>query len=310
VRTRNRALILAALSGTAFVGLYAYAVRSVQRFEDLDPEEVDKPGGELAVDDTRIHFVQAGEGPAVILVHGFGGSTFSFRHTIPELARHFRVIAPDLKGFGLSERPPTGDYSLSAQASLVNGLMERLGIERATVLGHSMGGQVAMRLAVDFPQKVERLILVDSATYGLVHRAARVSFFLRPLLPLAALFILHNRRSRRTILRSAVHDPAYLTPEVLEGYFRPTRMRGHLTALGRLLVDRRADPPLDPSAVTQPTLILWGEQDRWLPPSQGQRLHEQIRDSRLVLIPRAGHLPLEEQPEESNWAILDFLRES
>ena len=167
-----------------------------------------------------------------------------------------------------------------------------------------------MRLAVDFPQKVERLILVDSATYGLTHRAARVSFFLRPLLPLAALFALHSRCFRRTILRSAVHDPSYLTPEVLEGYFRPTRMRGHLTALGRLLVDRRADPPLDPSAVTQPTLILWGEQDRWLPPSQGQRLHEQIRDSRLMLIPRAGHLPLEEQPEESNLAILDFLRES
>lgn len=310
MRVRNRALILAALSGTAFVGLYAYAVRSVQRFEDLDPEEVDKPGDELLVDSTRIHFVEAGEGPPIILIHGFGASTFSFRHTIPELARHFRVIAVDLKGFGLSERPTAGDYSLSAQARLVGDFMEHLDIQQAVVLGHSMGGEVALRLAIDFPRKVNRLILVDSATHSLTHRGARVSLFLRPLLPLLALFTLHSGRFRRISLRSAVYDPAHLTPEVLEGYFRPTRVRGHLAGLGRMLVDRRADPPLDPSAVTQPTLILWGEHDRWLPPSHGERLHEQIPESRLVLIPRAGHLPLEERPEESNRAILEFLREA
>jgi pimeloyl-ACP methyl ester carboxylesterase len=308
LRTRNRALILAALSGAAFAGLYAYALRSVQRFEDLDPEEVDKPGNELEVSSVRVHFVEAGEGAPLILIHGFGASTFGFRHTIPELARHFRAIALDLKGFGLSERPPGGDYSLTAQARLVSEFMEGMGIQRAAVLGHSMGGEIAMRLAINHPERVERLILVDSAGGREARYRGTGGSFLRPLLPVVALFTLHSRRFRSLSLRSGVYDPAYLTPEVLEGYFRPTRIRGHLRGLGELLTSRRNDPPLDPSAIVQPTLILWGEKDRWLPVSQGQRLHEQIPGSQIVIIPKAGHLPLEEQPDESNRAILEFLQ--
>jgi pimeloyl-ACP methyl ester carboxylesterase len=254
----------------------------------------------VRVGGVRIHFVEEGEGAPLILIHGFGASTFSFRHTIHELARHFRVIALDLKRFGLSERPPGGDYSLTAQARLVGEFMERMGIRQAAVLGHSMGGEVAMRLAVNHPERVERLILVDSASGREVRHRASGGRFLRPLLPVMALFTLS--------LRSAVYDPAYLTPEVLEGYFRPTRIHGHLRGLGDLLVSRRNDPPLDLCAIVQPTLILWGEEDRWLPVSQGQRLHEQIPGSRIVIIPKAGHLPLEEQPEESNRAILEFLR--
>ncbi len=301
-------MILGALSGAAFAGLYAYAVRSVQRFEDLDLEGIERAGNTTQIGRVGIHFVEAGQGPLLILIHGFGGSTFSFRHTIPELARHFRVIALDLKGFGLSERPPGGDYSMTAQALLVSEFMERMEIRRATVLGHSMGGEIAMRLAINHPEQVERLILVDSASGRDIRHFAPGGRFLRPLLPVVALFTLHSRRFRHLSLRSAVHDPAYLTPEVLEGYFRPTRIRGHLRGMGELLASRRNDPPLDPSAVVQPTLVLWGEEDRWLPVSQGQQLHEQISGSRLVIIPRAGHLPLEEQPEESNRAILDFLR--
>jgi len=301
-------VILGALSGAAFAGLYAYAVRSVQRFEDLDLESIEKAGNTTYVGRVGIHFLEAGEGAPLILIHGFGGSTFSFRHTIPELARHFRVIALDLKGFGLSERPAGGDYSLTAQARLVSEFMERLGIRRATVLGHSMGGEVAMRLAVNHPERVERLILVDSASGREVPHRTSGGRFLRPLLPVVALFTLHSRRFRRLSLRSAVYDPAYLTPEVLEGYFRPTRIRGHLRGLGELLASWRNDPPLDPSAIVQPTLVLWGEEDHWLPVSQGQHIHEQISGSRMVIIPKAGHLPLEERPEESNRAIVDFLR--
>jgi len=301
-------VILGALSGAAFAGLYAYAVRSVQRFEDLDLESIEKPGNTTYIGRVGIHFVEAGEGAPIILIHGFGASTFSFRHTIPELARHFRVIALDLKGFGLSERPPGGDYSLTAQARLVNEFMESTDIPRAAVLGHSMGGEVAMRLAINHPERVERLILVDSASGREVRHRAPGSRFLRPLLPVVALFTLHSRRFRRLSLRSAVYDPAHLTPEVLDGYFRPTRIRGHLRGLGELMASRGNDPPLDPSAIVQPTLILWGEEDRWLPVSQGQHLHEQICGSRMVIIPKAGHLPLEERPEESNRAILKFLR--
>jgi pimeloyl-ACP methyl ester carboxylesterase len=117
----------------------------------------------VEVDGVPIHYVEAGQGKAVLLIHGLGASTFSFRHTIPELAQRYRVIALDLKGFGYSARPQS-DYSLTAQAALVRQVMDRLGVERAAVVGHSMGGAVAMRLALGYPERVSRLVLVASAT--------------------------------------------------------------------------------------------------------------------------------------------------
>ncbi|OGO50335.1 MAG: hypothetical protein A2148_06630 [Chloroflexi bacterium RBG_16_68_14] len=294
------------LAGAAFAGLYAYAWYAARRFEDLEPESAGAPGSFLEVDGVRLHYVEAGRGEEVLLIHGLGASTFSFRYVIPELAQRYRVVALDLKGFGYSGRP-SGDYSLTAQAALVRRFMDQLDIERAVVVGHSMGGAVAMRLALGYPERVSRLVLVGSATDQELRHGLRFGRYLRPFLPLAALFTLHRQSFRRLSLRSAVHDPAHLTPEVLDGYFRPSRMKGHLRALGALAAHRRRDEPLAPERILQPTLLLWGEHDRWLPPSQGEELARRIPNGRLLLVPSAGHLPLEEQPDFCNRALLEFL---
>ncbi len=132
---------------------------------------------------------------------------------------------------------------------------------------------------------------------------------LRPLLPLVAPITYHNRRFREGTLKSGYFDPDLCTEDVIEGYLRPARIRGYLRALGNTMGDWRKDPPLKPSTITQPTLILWGEADGWLPPSRGERLQGLIPDSRLVAIERAGHLVLEERPEAALEAILSFLLE-
>ena len=306
----DRALRFGALFGTLFGGLSLYARYAVRRFEHLEPDSAGAPGTFLDVDGVRIHYVEAGRGEPVLLIHGLNASTFGFRYTIPELAQHYRVVALDLKGFGYSERPADGDFSLTAQTTLVRQAMERLEIGRAAVVGHSMGGAVAMRLAARFPERVARLVLVDSATDRELRRGLRLGRLLRPLLPIAALFTLHRRSFRRLALRLAVHDPAHVTPEVVEGSFRPRRVKGHLRALGAWLVDRGRDEPLAPARIPQPTLILWGEHDRWLPPSRGEALARLIPNAKLVLVPSAGHLPLEEQPDFCNRALLAFLRRS
>jgi pimeloyl-ACP methyl ester carboxylesterase len=302
---QSRALPIVA---AAAAGFFAYASHAVRRFEDVNPESTDAPGASLDVDGVRIHYVEAGQGEAVVLIHGIGASTYSFRHAIPELAQHFRVIALDLKGFGYSARPAEGDYSLTAHADLVRQVMERLNIARATVLGHSMGGAVAMRLAMRAPERVSRLVLVDSATDREMGAGATASKLLRPLMPLGALIFLHRRSLRRLLLSTAVHDPAHLTPETFEAHFYPTRMKGHLRALGALLAQRGRDKPLAPERLQQPTLILWGEHDRWLPLSRGEELAGLIPNARLLSVPSAGHLPLEEQPDFCNRALVAFLR--
>jgi pimeloyl-ACP methyl ester carboxylesterase len=269
---------------------------------------VEKPGRIVSIDGVGIHYLEVGEGPALVLIHGLGASTFTFQRVLPELARRFRVVALDLKGFGFSDRPD-GDYTLAAQADLIRQLMDRLGIERASVLGHSMGGAVAMRLALAYPERVERLILASSASDLELERRILGAALLGRLLPLVAPFTLHNRRFRELSLKSGFYDPDHCTEQIIEGYMLPGRVRGYLRALGDTMAHWRRDPPLRPADITHPTLVLWGEADRWLPPSRGERLQRLISGSRLEVIRGGGHLFLQEQPESSLRLIEDFLLE-
>ena len=305
----NRALKIAGFAGLALGAYAAYAQYAIRKFEYLDPLDADAPGSYLDIDGTAIHYVEAGKGEDVVLIHGWNGSTFSFRYTIPELAQDFHVIALDLKGYGYSARSKDGDYSLTAQSEIVAQVMDRLGVKNAAVIGHSMGGAVATRLAIVHPEWVKKLVLVDTVTVTEQRRATRLGKLLRVVLPLGAPLLLHRRGARRRVFLSAVHDPAHVTPEVEEGYFRPLHMRGHLHALGRQLISRQSDQLESPEGISQPTLILWGEHDSWLRPEFGEILASQIPNAELKLVPSAGHLPLEEQPDFCNREILRFLRE-
>src|SRR3990172_11255761 len=246
---RDAARVLLPAAGAALAGYAAYAWYAQRRFEDLEPETAGAPGTFVDVDGVRVHYVEAGRGEPVVLVHGWNGSTFSFRHTIPELARTHRVVALDLLGFGYSERPPRGDYSVTAQVRLVAGLMDRLGIPRAAVVGHSMGGGIAMHLALSHPERVSRLVLVDSVSVRESRRALRAGRVLRHFLFLLAPLMQHSARMRDAAFRSIVHDPAFLTADVVEGYVRPLRMKGHLRGLTQQLRDRGKEEQIDPAAI-------------------------------------------------------------
>jgi pimeloyl-ACP methyl ester carboxylesterase len=282
-----------------------YARRYVRRFEHFDPETA-APGSFLDIDGRRIHYVQAGRGDPIVLIHGWNGSTFDMRYLIPELAQRYRVIAIDLPGYGYSTRAQDGDYSVAGLGEIVPRVMDRLRIERATVLGHSMGGLIAQWLALHYPERVERLVLVDSATVKEMLAGRNWGLLLRPLLPLLAPIAL-NRGAVRRGLRSAVHDPACVTPEAIEGRLRTLQVKGHLRAQAKQLSDRRKDPAFDPSEIRQPTLVLWGEHDRWVKLSAGEELARAIPNARLVTVHGAGHLPLEEQAELCNRELLSFL---
>lgn len=251
------------------------------------------------VSDVGVHYVEAGKGPAVILIHGFGGHTFSYRYTIPALARHHRVVALDLKGFGYSERPHEGDYSLSAQAELVLGLMDELGIEKASVVGHSMGGEVAMRVASTQPERVEKLILVASVSGE--------RFPTLPPVPVIKPFMSAlGRLTAHFLLRRGFYDVTKLTEEVREGYRGPKRIRGFNDGIYRLMRDMRHDPPIAYERITHPVLILWARAER-LPNLILKRLQKRVPHAEVRYVERAGHLLLEEQPEDCNRLILRFL---
>lgn len=304
-----RARTLAASFGALTVGAVAanrLATAVIRRYEDLDPDEVERPGGMIYVHGTGLHYVECGAGRPMVLVHGFLGSTVNFHTVMERLAPHVRAVALDLPGFGYSDRPPDIDLSHTATAELLCAALDRLGIERTTVLGHSMGGLIAMRFAVAHPERVERLILVSAPSPDEVRRLPLYPL-VRYALPVAFALALVNMPRLRRRLRGLTYDPEFITDERWHAYTRPRRMRGSAQTLLKLLGDVRRDVPLDPAGVGVRTLLLWGEADTVVPLRVAHRLHALMPDARLEVVPQAGHLVLEEQPDLCAASILRFL---
>lgn len=307
-RARSAA-ILSGLALGALASAWGYS-RLVRRGEAYEASELRAPGRTLDIDGVGIHYHDEGEGEPVVLLHGMGASMFGFRHNIPALAEKYRVLALDLPGFGYSDRPLDFDYSLTAQAKVVREFMAARGVERAAVLGHSMGGAIAQRLAYSDPAAVSRLILVNSAPANRVIVPAWMALSpLRPLLGTLGMLALQVGPWRETVLRNAVWDDTLLTHETLEGYFRPFRLRGTVRALAQTLADRARDENIDISRIEQPTLLLWGEGDPLIGVPVAAAMKRHLPDARLIVVPQAAHLVLEEQPEASNEALLAFLAE-
>src|SRR5438876_2716042 len=272
-----------------------------RRREDIAWRSARPPGRIVDVEGIPIHIVERGSGPnAAVLIHGFLGHTYSFRYLIPELAKDQRAVAVDLKGSGYSGRPNKGDYSLSEQARVVMRLMDKLGIDRASVVGHSLGGEVAMRIAANRPERVDKLVLAASVSGDRIP-SLPVTPLIKPVLWLI------GRLFGRRIFRRQFYDPRKATKEVLEAYRRPLRIKGSGDAVYRTLRDMRREKAVDSSRIAAPVLIVWASHERILPRSVPSPLRQRFPRAKVVAIERAGHLLLEEQPEQANRAVKSFL---
>jgi len=265
-----------------------------------------------------IAYVEAGEGPVLLLIHGIAGNFENWREVIEPLARHHTVIAPDLPGHGASG-PGGGDYSLGALASGLRDLLVTLGHERVTLVGHSLGGGIAMQLAYQFPEIVERLVLVSSGGLG-----PEVSPVLRAAaLPGADLFISATAGVGQRLgsalgrgLAAVGLRPNADVAEIARGYAAledPDRRAAFLATLRAVVgtrgqrVDANARLYL---AEAVPVLIVWGRRDSIIPVRHGEDAHRAIPGSRLEVFDDAGHMPQLEAGGRFVAALERFLRET
>ncbi|HRQ23869.1 MAG TPA: alpha/beta hydrolase [Anaerolineales bacterium] len=264
----------------------------------------------IEINGLNVHYKKYGNGePVFILLHGFGASLFSWREVTEPLAEIGTVIAYDRPAFGLTERPMEWDginpYSQETQVELVIGLMDALGVEKAILVGNSAGGTIAMLTALQYPQRVESLILVDPAVYA----GGGAPSWSRPLLNrLGPLFARQIQTRGPELVEVAWHDPSKITPEIMEGYQKPLRVENWDKALWYLTTSSRESSLAERlDKFTLPILVITGDDDRFVPTEQSVRLAGELPNASLVVIPQSGHVPHEETPAEFMQAVIDFL---
>ncbi len=312
-RPRGRRRLRAAVTVVAVLALAAAGLALLVATEPA-PGPV---GGWMAVDGVaprfqtvrglRLRYVRKGSGPPVVLLHGLASSIYTWKDVLPALAAEHDVIAVDLPGFGGSDVPaePGGDVLVGS----VLGLLDEVGVPRASFVGNSLGGAVAVAIAVRHPEGVFRLVLIDAAGYNYAPRDRPFLLRLAAAAPAWTTAALPRRALFTAGLRQVFADDALVTPEKIDEYVVPMGRPGALGAVHRLLT--RGEMPGFPGVIRDvraPTLVLWGARDEWIDVRDASRFARDIPGARLVVLPDSGHMPQEERPAETAELIGGFLR--
>jgi pimeloyl-ACP methyl ester carboxylesterase len=248
----------------------------------------------VTVDGTRLHYIQAGQGPDLVLIHGIGASLFIWRFLFPLLQTHYRVTALDLAGFGKSDKDIKRDYGLDMQTDLLTDLLIQIGIRKALLVGSSMGGAISLWAAKKYPDRFPKIAVLAPATDSSLVPASVQAFagaapFFRKAL---------NRRTMKLILSRVVSRHELITDEAVDAYLEPFLDRGESlrvfwSALN-LLSDKRL--PKDLNGLKTQTLIIYGERDLMVPRRSMNHLKELLPKSTLLIHREGGHHLMEDEP--------------
>jgi 2-hydroxy-6-oxonona-2,4-dienedioate hydrolase len=273
--------------------------RSSSPFIDSKDKAIPQLGKFVSVFGAKIHYVDVGVGPTVVLLHGLADDVGVWEAVIPSLSARFRVLALDQIGFGGSDKPLL-NYRVSTFVDFLDGFLSELKIQRASLIGNSLGGWVTADFALKHPDRIERLVLSDAAGY-------------------AALAKTMDPRALSALRLASREDIQYLGPltfhdkrlyEDIDLAFKQRVTAGDSYTVGQLLDSMiRGEDVLDGrlGAIKKPTLILWGRDDKLIPVNFAARFNKEINASKLRVIDNCGHMPHVECPEKFNDALLQFL---
>ena len=307
---KGLALVLAAVVFFALVGLVLTWAPD-RPVSELKSRWAQAPSQFVAVGGMQVHLRD--EGPRddptpIVLLHGTSASLHTWQGWTEALRGQRRVIRFDLPGFALTGPHPQDDYSIDAYARFVVAMLDQLGVQKVVLGGNSLGGQIAWATAAANPQRVERLVLVDSAGYPFEPKSIPIGFKIARIPALAPL--MQNTLPRGMVessVRNVYGDPAKVTPELVDLYYDMTVREGNRRALGKRLAQPMASAPERIASLKMPTLIIWGGQDRLIPPDNAAKFAKDIAGSELVMFDALGHVPHEEDPAATVAAAKKFL---
>lgn len=279
---------------------------------DLKPRWALSPSEFLAIDGMLVHLRDQGprDDPApIVLLHGTSASLHTWEGWAAALQTKRRVISLDLPGFGLTGPFPDGDYRMAHYSAFLSHVLDQLQVPRAVVAGNSFGGQLAWQFALDHPQRVERLVLVDAAGYPRNATSIPIGFRLAQIPALAPLMAnLLPRQMIEASIRNVYGDPSKVSDELIDRYYELTLRAGNREALRQRFIQAEAGQGFTRIAELKvPTLIIWGGRDELIPPDNAERFNRDIQGSRLVLFDDPGHVPQEEDPSRTVAVLMGFL---
>jgi len=255
---------------------------------------------EIVVFGQKIHYAEAGSGPTVILLHGLGGSWRAWQQNIAPLAEKFHVIAPDQIGFGKSDKPLV-NYRIRTYVDFLDQFCKQLNIDRATLVGNSMGGWIAVLFTTTFPDRVDKLVLEDAAGYPPPNTVDPRTFYgLNPT----------TRAGMKALVAKVFYSKLFQTDAAIDAAIANRLAAGDgytINSITESII--RGEDFLDDQVKTikRPTLIVWGREDGLTPLTDGERFKQEIAGSKLVVIDECGHVPNLEKAAEFNAALMKFL---
>ena len=272
------------------------------------PDDID--GKFVQIDSKKIRYIDAGSGMPLVFIHGFGSSIFSWRKNLGPISKHYRVCAPDLPGFGYSDKPLDADYTIESYADFIIQLMDKLQIKKAVLVGHSLGGGIALVASLKYPSRVQSLILLDTEAYPITP----------PLMLTVAKLpgirsIIHRAIGEwviRISLKRSYYDHGLITDRLVDEYYQPFLTENGKAAPIKVLqamdFEKLKELPRRYRHIRKKALIIWGKEDRISRVHLAHKLKRDLRYSKLKIIPASGHLVQEEKPDVVNRAILNFVR--
>ncbi|MFZ3154617.1 alpha/beta fold hydrolase [Pseudomonas sp.] len=305
-------LALVLLLLLALAGAVAWNWAPDRPVADLKPRWALPPSQFVAIDGMLVHLRDQGprDDPApIVLLHGTSASLHTWEGWVAALQAKRRVISLDLPGFGLTGPFPDGDYRMAHYSALLAHVLDQLQVPRAVVAGNSFGGQLAWQFALDHPQRVERLVLVDAAGYPRNATSMPIGFRLAQIPVLAPLMAnLLPRQMIEASIRNVYGDPDKVSDELIDRYYELTLRAGNREALRQRFI--QVDAGRGHTRIAElkvPTLIIWGGRDELIPPVNAERFNRDIEGSRLVLFDELGHVPQEEDPARTVAVLMGFL---
>ena len=286
--------------------LGVFSVSPDKSFEELAPKYAASPSKFIEVKGIKIHYRDQGKGYPIVLIHGTGASLHTWDEWTEELIKNYRVIRLDLPAYGLTGQDPQKRYSSLDYVNILDAFLDQLGVKEFHLGGNSLGGLVSWLYSSYHDQKVNKLLLLNPSGFPFDSTPMVIKLAKIPILNLFIRYITPKSFVKKN-LKEVYYNDDLITNKTIDRYYDLTLFEGNRDAfIDRSLIERE-DYTNRLSLIQSPALVIWGENDEWIPVEDSEKFKAHLNNIKVVIMPKTGHIPMEERPKESVAIALDFL---